>query len=420
MTLLWIAFAILLLPALWLLVLPLRQARTLHDKQKDFEANDTSAEQNIAIFERRLASLEAARERGDIDDARFDEDRLEIERNLLEDTQNLKRRPLKTWVSGRLVVPLVMIGVAAVSIGWYQLQGAEGDLMLLEARREIQADPEASLTLYIERMEAQAERQPDNPNVWSELFPLYRETGQTEKAVNALERLIDIEGRQAPLLAQLAQLRFFMQGRELTPDVQALVDETLAQDPRQPTVLGLLGVHAFDQGEYETAIDRWRRAIANIEDQATADSLREGIRIAQQRLGVAPEQTQAQDQGSAPGIVANVSLDAELADSMPNDATVFIVARDMEGELPPLAVVTASVAELPTTVVLDDANAMSPQAVLSQVEQARLIVRVSASGQATPQPGDLFGVHEGADVTPVDTQQGVDVVVDRIVDASTP
>ncbi|MGO1887869.1 MAG: c-type cytochrome biogenesis protein CcmI, partial [Halomonas sp.] len=65
MTLLWIAIAILLLPALWLLVSPLRAARRLHDQQRAFEANDISDEQNVAIFKRRLASLEAARERGD-------------------------------------------------------------------------------------------------------------------------------------------------------------------------------------------------------------------------------------------------------------------------------------------------------------------------------------------------------------------
>ncbi|NYS61569.1 c-type cytochrome biogenesis protein CcmI [Vreelandella salicampi] len=413
MTLLWIAFAVLLLPALWLLVLPLRQARKLHDRQQDFEANDTSAEQNVAIFERRLTSLEAARERGDIDDARFEEDRLELERSLLEDTQNLKRRPLKKYTSGRFVVPLVMVSVVAVSVVWYQFQGAEGDLMLLETRREVQADPDASLAMYIERMETQAERQPDNPNVWSELFPLYRETGQVEKAANTLERLIDIEGRVAPLLAQLAQLRFFMAERELTSEVQALVDETLEQDPRQPTVLGLLGVHAFDRGEYETAIDRWRRALANIEEEETASSLREGIRVAQRRMGVEPEQADT-EQAQGPGIRVDVSLDKSLADTVPDDATVFITARDMEGELPPLAVVRAQVSALPMTVVLDETNAMSPQASLSQVQQTRLIVRVSRSGQATPQPGDLFGDLDGVTVGPVEEDEAVEVVVDRV------
>ncbi|WP_339886466.1 c-type cytochrome biogenesis protein CcmI, partial [Vreelandella maris] len=308
MTLLWIAIAVLLLPALWLLVAPLRNARRLHDQQHAFETNDTSAEQNVAIFKRRLTSLEAARERGDIDAERFEEDRLELERSLLEDTAVRARRPLKPAGAGRIMVPIVMVAVVVVSVLWYQQQGAEGDLVLLAVQQEVQNDPEGSLSMYIERMEEQAERQPDNPNVWSALFPVYRETGQMPQAVDALERLIEIEGRIPPLLAQLAQIRFFMAERELTDEVQALVDETLAQDPRQPTVLGLLGVNAFDNGDYEQAIDHWRRAIANIEDPNTVTSLREGIRVAQERLGIEPEQTTVESSG----IRVRVSLDEAL------------------------------------------------------------------------------------------------------------
>lgn len=410
MTLLWIAIAILLLPALWLLVSPLRKARALHDQQRDFEANDTSAEQNVAIFKRRLASLEAALERGDIDAARFEEDRLELERSLLEDTAFRERRSLKAASAGRIVVPVVMLAVVAVSVIWYQQKGAEGDLVLLAVQQEVQNDPEGSLAMYIERMEEQAERQPDNPNVWSELFPLYRETGQMPKAVDALERLIEIEGRIPPLLAQLAQIRFFMAERELTDEVQALVDETLEQDPRQPTVLGLLGINAFDNGDYEQAIDHWRRAIANIEDPNTVSSLRDGIRVAQERLGVEPEETVAE----GTGIRVRVSLDEELVGRVDDDASVFITARDIEGELPPLAVVRAQVSELPMTVTLDNSAAMSPQAQISQVQEARLVVRVSPSGQATPQPGDLFGDLENVSIGPIADDEAAEVVINRV------
>ena len=410
MTLLWIAIAILLLPALWLLVSPLRNARALHDQQRDFEANDTSAEQNVAIFKRRLASLEAALERGDIDAARFEEDRLELERSLLEDTAFRERRPLKAASAGRIVVPVVMLAVVAVSVIWYQQKGAEGDLVLLAVQQEVQNDPDGSLAMYIERMEEQAERQPDNPNVWSELFPLYRETGQMPKAVDALERLIEIEGRIPPLLAQLAQIRFFMAERQLTDDVQALVDETLEQDPRQPTVLGLLGINAFDSGDYEQAIDHWRRAIANIEDPNTVSSLRDGIRVAQERLGVEPEETVAE----GTGIRVSVSLDEELVGRVDGDDSVFITARDIEGELPPLAVVRAQVSELPMTVTLDNSAAMSPQAQISQVQEARLVVRVSPSGQAMPQPGDLFGDLENVSVGSIDDAEAVEVVINRV------
>lgn len=411
MTPLWIAIALLLLPALWLLIAPMRGARVLRDQLDHFEANDTSAEQNVAIFQRRMASLEAARERGDIDDARFNEDRLELERSLLEDTATQAKRPLKAASAGRLVVPLVMVAVVGASTFWYQQNGAEGDLTLYAIQEEIRNDPEGSLMMFLERMEAEAERQPNNPNVWSSLFPLYRDTGQPDKAVDALERLIAIEGRIPPLLAQLAQLRFFMAERELTPEVQALVDETLELDPRQPTVLGLLGIHAFDNGDYETAVDRWRRAVANISDPETAASLRDGIRVAQERMGVAPEPSAA---AQGQGVRVSVSLDEALADRVSDDATVFITARDIDGELPPLAVIRAQVADLPMTVVLDDTAAMSPQAQISQVREARLVVRVSESGQATPQPGDLFGDLESVSVGPIREDATANVVINRV------
>lgn len=413
MTPVWIAIALLLIPALWLLVAPMRGARTLRDQLETFEANDTSAEQNVAIFQRRLASLEAAHERGDIDDARYQEDRLELERSLLEDTVVETRRPLKSASAGRLMVPLVMVAVVGASTFWYQQYGAEGDLTLYAIQQEVRQHPDGSLSMFTERMEAEAERQPNNPNVWSALFPIYRDTGQTDKAVDALERLLDIDGRIPPLLAQMAQLQFFLAERQLTPEVQALVDETLALDPRQPTVLGMLGIHAFDSGDYETAIDHWRRALANIENPETASSLRDGIRVAQERMGVVPESADA-EAAQSQGIRVNVSLDAELEGSVSDDATVFITARDMDGELPPLAVIRAQVAELPMTVVLDDTAAMSADAQISQVREARLMVRVSPSGQATPQPGDLFGDLESVTVGPISDDEAAEVVINRV------
>ncbi|RCV90015.1 c-type cytochrome biogenesis protein CcmI [Billgrantia montanilacus] len=408
MTLLWLAFALLLLPALWLLVAPLRRARLVHDAQASFEENDKSAEQNVAIYRRRLESLEAALERGDIDQARFEEDRLELDRSLLEDTESLKRRPLRSSASGRFVVPLVALAVVIGSVVWYQQHGAEGDLALYEAYQESD-----SLPMLVERLEQQAERQPNNPNVWASLYPIYRDSGQGAAALNALENLIELEGRQASLLAQKAQLKFFMANRSITDEVQGLIDETLERDPREPTILGMMGVHAFDRGNYEEAIDRWRRAIAGMSDSSSSEALREGIRIAQQRLGVAPEAQEPIAQG--PGIHVSVRLDESLEGMLDDDTRVFIVARDMEGELPPLAVARVTLGDLPTSLVLDDRHAMSDEASLSQVSEARLLVRVTTTGDATPVPGDMFGDLDGVAVGGTEGEP-VEVVIDRLVE----
>ncbi|MEQ6917113.1 c-type cytochrome biogenesis protein CcmI [Halomonas aquatica] len=414
MTLLWIALALLLLPALWLLVTPLRRAASVSAAQRDFEANDRTTDQNLAIYRRRLASLEAAHERGDIDAGRVEEDRLELERSLLEDTEHLERAPLKPAGSGKLMVPVVMVAVVLASVIWYLQEGAEGDLALYMVQQQVMNDPEASLPVLIQRLEEQADRQPDNPNVWRSLFPLYRDSGRIDAATRTLERLVELEGRQPWLLAELAQIRYFAAGREMTDDVQTLVDEVLAMDSSQPTVLGMLGIDAFDDGDFEAAIGHWRRAIAGMQDPNAAEALREGIRVAQRRLGVAPGEA-APAAAEGPGIAVRVRLADDLDGRLGADASVFVVARDLAGELPPLAVVRARLGELPLTVVLDDADAMAPMARLSQVDRARLMVRVSRSGEATPQPGDLFGTLEGVAVGDTDGDP-VEVLIDRVVE----
>ncbi|SDM06931.1 cytochrome c-type biogenesis protein CcmH [Franzmannia pantelleriensis] len=412
MTLLWAVFALLLLPAAWLLIAPLRGARQLHDAQHEFETNDRTAEQNVAIYRRRLASLEAALERGDIDQARFDEDRLDLERSLLEDTENLKRAPLKAAADGRIVVPVLLVLVVVASVVWYQREGAEGDLALYAAQQEVREHPQGSREMMIERLEQEAARQPGNVNVWYSLFPLYRDANRPAEALDALERLIEMEGREPSLLAQKAQLQFFIAQRQMNDEIRALVDEILELDPRQPTVLGMLGINAFDEGRYEAAIDHWRRAIAGYDDPGSAAALREGIAAAQERLGLSADEIET-EVAEGPGVRVQVSLDDELRGQVDDDATVFVVAHDPDGEGPPLAVSRLLVSELPTTVTLSDANAMSDQSRISQASQARLVVRVSPSGQATPQAGDLFGDHDAVPVGATDGEV-VPVVIDRV------
>ena len=428
MILLWLAIAVLLIPAGWLLLLPLRRARRVHADQQAFEDNDSLGAENVRVYRRRLASLERGHARGELDDTALAEGRVELERSLLEDAESLKRSPLKAASSGRVLVPVLLVAMVAGSLYWYQREGASGDLALAQAIAATPIHDAASFEARIARLRAEAEAQPDNAKVWMALFPLYRDAGRLDEAMQSLEALITLEGRVPALIAQLAQLRFFAAQRTLTDEVQALVDEVLAADPRQPTVLGLLGIEAFDHARYPEAIDYWRKAIAGFENPDAAKALREGIKAARQRMAsagdvdtsvaqansVAPEQGAAAahgeraDQDSKEGaarLTLKVSLDpalkAQLA-ALPvsaEAATLFIVARDGEGKLPPLAVVRTTADKLPLTLTLSDDNAMAPMARLSMAERVTLVARISASGQPTAQPGDLEGKLENVIVT---------------------
>ncbi|WP_227368978.1 c-type cytochrome biogenesis protein CcmI [Halomonas sp. M20] len=415
MNLLWIAFALLLLPALWIVAWPLRRAQAVRDAQHAYEVEESNDAQNVAIYRRRLASLEQALAQGEIDAKRFEESRLELDRSLLEDTEAQRRSPLKAAKAGRWAVLVTMIALVAGSVLWYQQEGAEDDLVLYAIQHEVMNAPDGSRAMLVERLEGQIAQQPDNPKLWMALFPLYRDSGRFDAAIDALQRLITLEGRQTELLAQLAQMKFFAADRKLTGEVKELADEVLAKAPRQPTVLGLLGIEAFEGGRYEQAIAHWREAIAGFNDEAAAEVLRNGIAIAQQRLGITPERASVvSSTENGPSLAVKVSLEKGLKERVAPEDTVFVVARDTAGELPPLALERATVADLPLEVTLDDSDAMAPSARLSLVDEVQLTVRVSSSGQAMAQPGDLTG--QAGPIKLGDRNGPVEITIDRVVD----
>ena len=192
MNLLWWGIALLLLPALWFLSLPLRRSGAVHDAQQASEVEARTDAQNVAVYQQRLASLETSYARGEIDTSRFEESRLELDRRLLEDTESQRRSPLKPPQAGRLLVPLAMVTLVVASLIWYRQEGAEGDLVLYAVHQETINSPNGSLSMLIERLEEQPKIQPDNPKVWMSLFPLYRDSGQFEPAIHAIERLIEV------------------------------------------------------------------------------------------------------------------------------------------------------------------------------------------------------------------------------------
>ena len=92
------------------------------------------------------------------------------------------------------------------------------------------------------------------------------------------------------------------------------------------------------------------------------------------------------------GVSGRVSLSAALAKQASPDDTVFVFARAAQGPRMPLAIVRKQVKDLPFDFTLDDSTAMSPQMKLSNFQQVVVGARISKSGNAMPQPGDLQGI----------------------------
>ena len=93
-----------------------------------------------------------------------------------------------------------------------------------------------------------------------------------------------------------------------------------------------------------------------------------------------------------PGQVGvRVALDPEFAARvrLRGDAVVFVIARAAGGPPMPVAVERHRFADLPGSIILDDADSLMPTAKLSQMAEVLVQARLSATGSADRSEGDI-------------------------------
>ena len=115
--------------------------------------------------------------------------------------------------------------------------------------------------------------------------------------------------------------------------------------------------------------------------------------------------------GTGATIAGRVDVAPVLSAKIAPDDTLFIFARAVDGPRMPLAVLRLSARELPKSFTLDDSMGMAPGARLSAAQAVVVEARVSKSGNALPQSGDLSG--KSTTVKP--GAADVKIVIDQVV-----
>lgn len=372
----WIAAGLLLLLALAFLLLPLLRGRRAQSEE------DRTA-LNVALYEERLAELDAQRTAGTLTAEQLEAGRAEAARELLADTEGgeaARRSPL-----GKAVPLIAALLVPLLGYGLYLQWGASDKL---EVARQF-ADQPKTLEEMTARLEQAVKVQPDSAEGWYFLGRTYMAQERPADAARAFEKAANLAGRPAEILGQWAQALYFAGNKQWTEQLQALTDEALKADPRDVTSLGLLGIAAFEEQRYADAVGYWERLVALLppEDPSRA-AIEGGIARARAQAGLPPAEEAAAVQSQVE-LKVSVALAPALSDKVQPGDSVFVFARAASGPPMPLAVERLSVADLPAQVALSDADAMMPQLKLSNFPEVELVARISRAGN--PTSGDWVG-----------------------------
>lgn len=433
MTPFWITAVLLSLGALLFILPPLLR------RNANVQVTD-AADENIAILQQQLAELDADLASGVLDAEQYEQSRAELERRVLQDTsvkQAVTRPARANWPLAIALATALPAGAVALYLQLGQPQAFVLPYPLIQAAAETAPEPDASkppegsveqlLPQMAEKLVERLAKAPDDGNGWALLGRAYIVMQRFSEASEAFEKAVALLPADASLLTDYAGTLAMSTETRMHGKPTRLIEQALKLDPNNEKALYLAGTAAFDQKNYAGAVKHWEKILtlmpadagrkrliiqANV---AEAKALARGDVPPSSPVAEAPPSSQGTGAkpvtGAAASLTGSVALTPGLAAKFSPTDTVFIYARAAEGPQMPLAIITRQVKDLPVRFSMDDAMAMMPAMKLSSFPQVRVVARISKSGNAMPQSGDLQGM------SPVvsNSARDVKVVIDQVM-----
>lgn len=305
---------------------------------------------------------------------------------------------------GRPRTPFVLALVLAllmppVVLGAYLMIGTP------QALQPVSAEKPGDLADATRQLRESLQRAPDDARGWALLAQAYSALGKPGEARDALDHLLQLKPDDPDAMVAWVEATAAIEPSHRIDDAsRARLEHALQIDPGHQRALWLLGISDFQRQDYAAAAAQWRillpmlpagsKVAAAVQQELTEAEARAEGTPAPPKADPAPSASVAPTRDA--GLTVKVTVAPKLAARVKPDDTLYVFATAVDGPAMPLAVARMKASRLPAEVRLTDAMRMTPALALSNFAKVRVAARISDSGDAKPQPGDL-------EATPVET-----------------
>lgn len=413
----WAVVAVIIIICLVFLIPPLLKNRSTG---KTVARKDLT----ITVYKDQFAELENDLKNNVISQEQYDSAKVDLEKNLLDDvkkaaTQDEEHVSTTSPLLGRITAAVVAIVIPVSSVLLYNHWGAGIDgiapqeVSQTERQAKQMRHQQETIEEALTKLEDKLKKDPNDGEGWVMLARTYSFLQRYSDAVKAYEKALPLGGSKSPdVLAGYADSIAMASGRRLTEKSVEELKKALVIDPNHIKSLWLLGTAGYQNKDYKLALENWEKLYTVLPaDSQDKQQVAANVNEVRSRLGMPPmampEPVQTAQQNapmSDVSIKGRVSLGSAVASKASPDDTVFIFARAVRGPRMPLAIIRKKVKDMPYDFTLDDSLAMSPALRLSSVPEVVVGARVSKSGNAMPQPGDMqviSGTIEVKDAKPI-------------------
>lgn len=344
------------------------------------EENTSRRQMNAAIYQEELEKLAAEKVAGRIDAQEYEISHAEMRQRLFQDAEVEDDKA--TMGSAKKVIIGLIIFIVLLSSALYL---ALGDVFRVAQRNEQKPMTQAGVEQMVADFALKMEKDPDNLKGWAMLARSYRILGRNEDAAKAYARAGNFINDDPELLAEYADVLVGTANGSFKGKPLQLITQALKLDPNNLLALWLSGTAAYANGNYSSAVEAWERLAKLLppgSDEARA--IAASIEDARSKGGRTNSPVV-----SGKTISGQVDLSSELKSKLKPGDVLMVIARQ-PGERMPVAVLKVPATQFPFSFVLDDSLAMNPNKRISQLSEVSVEVRISKTGMAKAEPGDLI------------------------------
>jgi len=424
MTVFWIVAVLLVVAALLFVIPPLlkKTART----GQTLEQNEI----NVILYKDQLEELKADLENGILTEEQFTQANEDLKRGLVENVKESagEKSQIPAVLEKNTVYIVAAFFLIVPGLIYNNQLGTDSlDIRLnpVNARVAVQAEGhQGTIEEQIRDLQEKLQADPSDIEGWVMLARSYYFLKQYQAASDAFARTVALTKESEPqLLADYGDALAMASGRNMSGQPYDAVKKALAIDPNHQKALWLAATAAYQTKDYPTTLAYWETLLAQFpEGSENHTQMLKNIGEVKELMGeeltpefIAQIQSAEQAQKTGASVSGEVTLDPKLSSQASPTDTVFVYARAASGPRMPLAIIKKQVKDLPIKFKLDDSLAMNPSMKISKFPQVVVSARVTKTGNAIPQPGDLQGVTAAVSLG----SQGLIIVINNVVSGGT-
>jgi cytochrome c-type biogenesis protein CcmH len=370
-------------------------------KQVQVVGLERQSQTNRRIAQEHLADLDRVLAEGRLTALQHQVARDELLRHLLDDARQANDAPAAAvparWL-GLVGALVVLSGLSYLQLGASQAWWPKP----LSQRVQISATKPEQLTEQTRVWQEATQKRPEDAEAWLTLARLHAAQNAHAPAEQALARVLALSP-EPDLWIERAQMKALSASGVYAGEPWQWIHDVLRTQPQHLNALVLAGSAAWSEKRHAAAQDYWQRALALVPaDSEAGQGLQQALAQAAERvteMAAAPRGSEALGPGALavatpagdakPLIQGEVRLSPEVQRQIAAGATLFVYAMAEEGSRRPVAIWRGTPTSWPVRFALSDSMGMGAPPVLSSLAQVRLVARVSKTGSAQKQEGDL-------------------------------